>query len=210
MLFNVKKFNSRTARIEAQRCNLKLYQISSSRKDNKIIVNDVRKTCKLKRGSKYRRKYKRKRRRNTIKNLEKRLTPESMRFLKGYTITLIIQPITINKERKILLTNKNLTLLQKWWKHKIPELERGMPINNLEIKLVKYNTNYLLKVVFNINTINSSAIDIALENICDPDDNADYPIYLDNKGNISLEKRDNMYASFIKGKLLNQNLKEIR
>jgi hypothetical protein len=189
-----KTFNSETARQLASKHKLKLIDIQSHRADNKVTIDDVKSTLRL--------------RLTPIPVASSSVAPVPVPVQSPVNnITLLIEPVLITGDQELALNQKNLKLLKKWWDQRIPW--GADPVINHKVSLVSERRGrVLLQLSFTVTEPSPMETEISIDNAIDPDDDGNYPISIINRQIVSIDRNNNNGGEFVlvKGRIIDSKI----
>ncbi len=206
-----KMFNSKTAEILAKKYELSLSEITSTRKNNKVTIQNVKDANKLKKAKSKQNK--------TKKNKSKSKSKSPVKELIGYNVTLKIKP---EIDELFNETNSNMRIFKQWIEdeYKLPSVK--IISESFKNEKVKVLDNKTLEISFYVDNKKMDEVEIIIDSISGSslDDDGNYPVYTDNDGNIYLEKTNtpqyiwgygyaSLYDSLVSLKILNKTIDKV-
>jgi hypothetical protein len=206
-----KMFNSKTAENLAKKYELSLSEITTTRKNNKVTIQNVKDANKSKKAKLKQNKTKKK------KNKSKSKSP--VKELIGYNVTLKIKP---ELDELFNETISNMRVFKQWIEdeHKLPSVR--IISNSFKDEKVKVLDNKTLEISFYVDNKKMDEVEFIIDSINGGslDDDGNYPVFTDHDGNIYLEKTNtpqyiwgygyaSLYDSLVSLKILNKTIDKV-
>jgi len=204
-------FNSKTAENLAKKYELSLSEITTTRKNNKVTIQNVKDANKSKKAKLKQNKTKKK------KNKSKSKSP--VKELIGYNVTLKIKP---ELDELFNETISNMRVFKQWIEdeHKLPSVR--IISNSFKDEKVKVLDNKTLEISFYVDNKKMDEVEFIIDSINGGslDDDGNYPVFTDHDGNIYLEKTNtpqyiwgygyaSLYDSLVSLKILNKTIDKV-
>ena len=208
-----KMFNSKTAENLAKKYELSLSEIITTRKNNKVTIQNVKDANKLKKAKSKQNKTQK----NKSKSKSKSKSP--VKELIGYNVTLKIKP---EIDELFNETNSNMIIFKQWIEdeYKLPSVK--IISESFKNEKVKVLDNKTLEISFYVDNKKMDEVEIIIDSISGSslDDDGNYPVYTDHDGNIYLEKTNtpqyiwgygyaSLYDSLVSLKILNKTIDKV-